>query len=416
LRAGTFNLPYVGATDTYTYYVTPTSNDQIKFQADSSFVGSIDNISIKDITFSEDVDLARINYDSNGENGHWLLEPTSTNLITYSQDFSQSAWTKSNLSLLSNNIISPDGTLNASKLTVTSTGALLETSQSLSLGDTFTVSAFVKEGTNKFVRLAYSSSSQTGAWFNLEDKTVGTVNSTSASIENYGNGWYRIISTFDSQVASGGLFLGLSNTDGATGDSVTGHTVYVWGFQVEQQSYATSYIPTYGSTVTRATETLTGSGNSTLINSTEGVLYAEIAFSTDGRIAIKNSDSSDDQVVIGFSSSIFCRIREDGANVVTKFDGSANQLNTYYKIAIKYKSGNSAMWVNGSETDFTDTFTLNNLNEVLFISEGSRAYGKCKELAVFDEALEDDELELLTGITNYGSFNELAQANGYTII
>ena len=38
LRAGTFNLPYVNATDTYTYYVTPTSNDQIKFQADSSFV------------------------------------------------------------------------------------------------------------------------------------------------------------------------------------------------------------------------------------------------------------------------------------------------------------------------------------------------------------------------------------------
>lgn len=47
LRAGTFNLPYVNATDTYTYYVTPTSNDQIKFQADSSFVGSIDNVSVQ---------------------------------------------------------------------------------------------------------------------------------------------------------------------------------------------------------------------------------------------------------------------------------------------------------------------------------------------------------------------------------
>ena len=31
--------------------------------------------------------VPRISYDSNGDNGHILLEPTSTNLITYSENF-----------------------------------------------------------------------------------------------------------------------------------------------------------------------------------------------------------------------------------------------------------------------------------------------------------------------------------------
>ena len=52
----------------------------------------------------------------------------------------------------------------------------------------------------------------------------------------------------------------------------------MWGLQLEGLSYATSYIPTLtGSTETRATETATGAGSADLINSTEGVLYAEIA-------------------------------------------------------------------------------------------------------------------------------------------
>ena len=52
---------------------------------------------------------------------------------------------------------------------------------------------------------------------------------------------------------------------------------YIWGTQLEQQSYATSYIPTNGATNTRLQDIANNSGNSTLINSTEGVLYAEIA-------------------------------------------------------------------------------------------------------------------------------------------
>jgi hypothetical protein len=63
--------------DTYTFYITAQSGDKIKLRGLNNC--KVDSVSVKDITFSTDVDLARINYDSNGQNGHILLEPTSEN-------------------------------------------------------------------------------------------------------------------------------------------------------------------------------------------------------------------------------------------------------------------------------------------------------------------------------------------------
>jgi len=320
--------------------------------------------------------VPRISYDSNGDNGHILLEPTSTNLVTYSEDIDSLINGVGEIGVnttltYESDVVAPDGSLGVYRIQM-------------------------PDRTSTYLKVTGSVTAKSiSVW--AKAKTVGTNNqftffrNSASDIKTATGDWQRFEHSWSNPTSD--TYPAYINNDGDTYTS----DLYIWGIQVENLPYTTSYIPTLtGSTETRATETATGAGSADLINSTEGVLYAEIAFSTDGRIAIKNSDPSDDQVVIGFSGSIFCRIRENGANVVTKFDGSANQLNTYYKIAIKYKSGNSAMWVNGNETDFTDTFTLNNLNEVLFISEGSRAYGKCKALAVFNESLSDSELTQLT--------------------
>ena len=117
---------YSGSSFIQSAIVTDKTTWNIKFNGDGGstmrFRGlttesfSIDNISVKDITFSTDVDLARINYDSNGDNGHILLEPTSTNLITYSEDFSQTTWTKNDV-LLEGGHTAPDGSSTAYKVT-----------------------------------------------------------------------------------------------------------------------------------------------------------------------------------------------------------------------------------------------------------------------------------------------------------
>jgi hypothetical protein len=100
-------------------------------------------------------------------------------------------------------------------------------------------------------------------------------------IENVGNDWYRCSTSYSSlnSILKFRLSIAESSTSGRlvdfAGNSSDG--LYIWGAQLENLTYPTSYIPTSGTAITRATETLRNAGNSDLINSTEGTLYCEIA-------------------------------------------------------------------------------------------------------------------------------------------
>ena len=101
------------------YKTVSSSSYQVTPLGLSGTIGSIDNVSVKEVISA--TNTPRIDY-STGEKA-FLLEPQSTNLINYSEDFSNSSWGKTNSSITSNSIISPDGTLNADKLVEnTSTG------------------------------------------------------------------------------------------------------------------------------------------------------------------------------------------------------------------------------------------------------------------------------------------------------
>jgi hypothetical protein len=213
----------------------------------------------------------------------------------------------------------------------------------------------------------------------------------------------------------------IGNTQGESylGDGTSG--IYIWGAQLEALSYATSYIPTLtGSTVTRATETATGAGSADLINSTEGVLYAEIAaLANDGTFrAVSISDGSTSNVVRYYFSTtdnrIVGNVKSSGSNVFS-FNHSLTTVTDYIKIALKYKVNDFALWVNGTEvsTDTSGAIPIG-LTELAFDNGAGNDsfYGKCKELVVFGEALSDDELEKLT---SWSSFNAMATDLGYTI-
>jgi hypothetical protein len=160
------------------------------------------------------------------------------------------------------------------------------------------LSVFAKKKEKDFIVLYDTNAART--YFDLNNGSVGTTPSgVTANIENYGNGWYRCSVTFtvSSSGAQNTAFY-LADNDSAAPIADSGG-IYIWGAQLEALSYATSYIPTYGSTVTRATETLRNSGNSTLINSTEGVLYVEAlmqdtgAFKTAARITATDTSTTD---------------------------------------------------------------------------------------------------------------------------
>jgi hypothetical protein len=381
----------------YTFYgSTNNTSVTLTIYGRSGEVFEIDNVSVKEITYDVVVPYS-------GE-GSLKLEPQSTNLITYSEDYSQSVWSKFGVTESVSDIISPDGTQNASLITIATSTPYLGYIFSLTQGTTYTVSCFVKKGTNRWVRLANVSSTSTGAWFDLENGVVGTVNSISASIEDYGNGWYRIQNNFVAQ-SGNNTFFGLSDTDNNTNSSGIGKTAYIWGFQIEQLSYATSYIPTNGSTVTRLADVCNNSGSSDLINSTSGVLYAEIsALANDNtyRLMSISDGTTANRIVLGYSNGsnlLLVQVFSSGVSQVN-FTYSISDITLYNKIALLYKSNEVTIWVNGVKgtSDISASMPIGLSEFNLNYTYSLPLYGNVKCLAVFKEALSDTELQKLTTI------------------
>lgn len=412
--------PTVSSSGTYTFTSKATSGDSnFYFSASSDFIGTVDNVSVVEVQG----DRPRLSYDiTNGvveDKPHLLLEPSATNLVTFSEDFSQSYWVKSGASVTSG-FVSPDGTNNAYKLVEDSANSRhFINSTEFSTPDTvYSSSVFVKpNGRNK---IALRENAQTGnyASFNLSNGTLIATNGVSASIELMFNGWYRI----NYQITSGAtIILGFellsdSYTSGDPysnpyqGDGLSG--IYIFGAQVESQSYATSYIPTAGTTITRAAETCNNSKPS--VNSTEGVLYCEIkALANDltYRAIYINDNDATRYIGLRFSnnSNQLQAICYDGANLGFVSTTLSDITNTH-KIALQYQSSGISLYVNGGLVGSDATFTgiaANQLDEVLFDSNSGTQgfYGKCKGLAVYNEALSESQLMQLTGVTASSIYN-----------
>ena len=176
---------------------------------------------------------------------------------------------------------------------------------------------------------------------------------------------------------------------------------------LEQQYYATSYIPTSGSTVTRNQDVCTNGGSLASINSTEGVLYAEIARSEEEnlyRLLGIDDGTSNNYVKMGFENSrgaFWIRAVINGVTSISSDNALTSNPNEFYKIAIRYQSGNSAIYINGTSVlTTTTTFSSGNFTALDFNhwNNSLNFFGKTKALAVWKEALSDQELTELTTI------------------
>ena len=376
---------------------------------------------IEDVT---DTNLPRIDYLDG--TGHLLLEPQSTNTATYSNDFTQGDIFNSSANpqtekavLTSQQAISPDGTNNAWLLKDDNSGGngqpnLRFFAVSVTSNDFNTVSIFAKKAlTNDFIVLSsvsFDSSGNGNSWFNISNGSLAdTSTNHTAKIEDYGNGWYRCQITFKSTTDTTGVIrIRLANTNGSSSVPLDGtNGVYLFGLQCEAdatQNYATSYIPTSGSTVTRNADVCNNAGSSDLINSTEGVLYCDIAALADDltfrSIAISDG-TADNRVLLRYrtnSNQINLFIKANGVLVVNSTK-ALTDITNYSKFALKYKSGDIALWIDGVEAKTNaNTFTLIGLDRLNFdAGNGSDDfYGKVKSVAVFKEALTDSELTCLT--------------------
>ena len=358
---------------TYSVYLTPVSNgDDIGLVRDYSsgadFSYSITNVSVKESTKNN---LARVDYD--GTASSLLVEPQSTNVIEYSEDFSNSYWAKTNTDVISNAAVSPDGTQNADKLNFTTSSGEIVKGMAFVSGQTYTMSFYAKteSGTLDF---------------------------------NYGNMDYYVISgTATDEWQRFEIIQTLPTTTRFPKINTTEiGSLLLWGFQIEQQSYATSYIPTDGGTVTRVQDQYSKTGISNLINSEEGVLFVEMAafvkINPSGNITLTDG-SGDNRIYIYYlvdnSISVIYNINSTGAAI---HNFALADITQQTKIAVKWGDSNVSVWINGNSvlSTATSNFLPNTLNQLDFSkpSGGVPFEGKVKQLQIYKTT--DIDLAALT--------------------
>ena len=186
-----------------------------------------------DFTFTRATTATRVNSDG-------LVELVPYNLLTYSEQFDNAAWSKINASVTANAATSPDGALTADKMVSISanTGSKrFEQTFSAVSGTTYTVSAYFKaDGWNfAFFNAPEAQFTTRGDLFlNLTNGTLSGSTSL-GSVESVGNGWYRLKYTRIATASGSTSFrFGFSDTASisSTGDGTNG--VLIWGAQLNE--------------------------------------------------------------------------------------------------------------------------------------------------------------------------------------
>ena len=224
-------------------------------------------------------DVARFEYDSDGKCLGLLIEEARTNYCEFSA-IDPTNWSENGTaSLALSAVSSPDGTA-CYDLTTDSSGpnSVRLLSSSTPASGKVSLSVYARFPNSGFTALnirIFSSVNMYADYYPATGTWSGAANCTTIPPQQLGNGWVRltIVSTNDATGSSHEVRIG-GNINGPT---FTNETCQVWGAQVEAGTFPTSYIPTSGSTVTRAADltSITGTNFSSWYNQSEGSLSAQ---------------------------------------------------------------------------------------------------------------------------------------------
>ena len=353
-------------------------------------------------------DMPRLDYSGGASCPSLLLEPQRSNLLEQAEYYN-TYWIQNVISVNNNVATSPERLQNASKL-VPDNG----TGGNRSLGKPFsglsgihTFSTFAKAGEYGYVALRIRNSPSGYVMFDLTDGSIHNENDNSqyvtdsAKIEDYGNGWYRCSASFDpsGSVAAGDLYpslsVGITGDEGSQWDGDGTSGIYIYGAQFEQASYPTSYIPTYGSSVTRSYDTLNDldldglfSGNSYTIlfdidlNDTfNNKVFAEAKKSTGGSSFTFRNFNGLLRVYNNLDSTYLTgSIASDSSKWVVRIDGSTADV-------FSYNSGSP------TKTSGTPLATIRDFGKINF--SGGPTISSLNQFLIFPTALSDAECNSL---------------------
>ena len=365
------------------------------------------------------LNVPRLTY-QNGGGGcpSLLLEKQSTNLLTYSEQFDNAAWTKGDSTISANATISPDGTQNADKLIESATNASHFTYQISSItASVLTTSVFLKKSELRYAVLAISNTinKNFAVLFDLQLGVIVTnftsipsyVAPTSSSIEDFGNGWYRCTVTATDSFTNASCFVALNRSGADSGFSYMGDGtsgLFLWGFQSEASSYPTSYIPTTTASATRVADACYKTGISSLIGQTSGTVFWDIeveTLSATGNENILNIDSGAFGNTIYFSKSAAGSIAAEvyvSGTLQCSFSYNLPSVGRY-KIALAYASNDFAFYVNGVSRGTDSSGSIPTCSR-LQMGQGAlgASDGKVNQAVLFTTRLTNAELASLTTI------------------
>jgi hypothetical protein len=330
-----------------------------------------------------------------------LLEPQRTNLALYSEQFDNAGWTKSDCTISANAAISPDGYTNADRV-IPDSGLTCNVTQSFSYttGTSYTISVFAKkESSLNLIGITVAGNASVS--FNLDTNvftTLALLNGWTlggTSYDDYGNGWKRVKVTYVAGTTGSSVTRVAEVRN--TGDGTSG--VLFWGAQLEAGAYATWYIPTLSTSVTRVADDA-DTTFPTAIAQNGGAVFIELAGAPSGGgdsspfFRLNGDKAANTYLGFGNTANWRCRIQEDG--VAYLFTSSVVKTSDV-KLCISYSSSVWAMFANGVKfASGTEDIDLGNLiNITTAIGDDSGAY-IIKQLLVFPAPLTDTQAIELT--------------------
>lgn len=345
--------------------------------------------------------VARLNYPiTNGVVGdcpHLLLEPQRTNSLTYSTLAFNGGATPTGWS-----VGFGTGTFSHTETTYKGQGAVKHTQSTTGrsyLSETISLLA----STTYTLRVEFDRNNSSG--IDDTDYIVATANMDNIITKQWADvdddGILEVQFTTGTD-ATGELRLGF----GVSGNEDGGKTIVFSMPQIEAGSYATSYIPTTSTSVTRSADLCNSAGTSAEVNNDAGAFFVEIQALEEGSSASRrisvSAQNSDNRILIETDEldGVFKIFIAGGGTVRSVTTSSGNTQTDMNKIAVGYDGVNAKAYINGTQVgSITDATTRTGMDTVDIADWNGTSnvyYGRVKQVIVFNEALSDSELATLT--------------------
>ncbi len=377
-----FSLP-IGTNLGYSIdFIPTTTSSLLSIFGGTSDLQEIDNISIKPFLS----DVPRLDY-TNGNCPQLLLEPQSSNLVTYSQDLSNSDWFKfsgGTTPLVEDSFISPSGEANANKITFYSgADGIVTNNATVSTSSNYSLSIYMKgvKG-GESIRLDFKNNASQG--------NIGTTFTLT-------NQWVRYtVENLTPLQTSQGLQIRCTNPS----EDVQ---LYAWGGQIEELRYSTSYIPTEATSVTRSRDLMTDSMlGKPEITSDDWTLFLDFNKSdlgSDNCVSINDGTNDNSIVINNRANDMLAFILNQGGTELSSYIYDITGIDDL-KVSFSSIDTGASIVVNGVEIDRLDDgrFDASSLASIDFTEYGTtnEFAGRVNDFRYYNVALPLNERIALT--------------------